>query len=399
MRKNHSGITYHASWMTLALLTATLAFAVAIPVSAQTGPSPDPPNPGPSCGWDNNQNPSGVVASSPAGSAVEVTIGEPSWQQDCFSFPGPRGSTSGTSFPAYEVFPITIRASPGITVKLEAGRAIPTVQQIAEDGVRNTTIWMWFNPESVVTDSNGVGKSNLTLAGAVMPFVPNDISNVSLPISVVTASGMKTTVGLPIEFEGGYSGGVVVLQTPGPISFGAGLEGQAGEPSDPLFSVVYGPASSAAAAAPLEVSLTVLGTYENGKVGPMPSDVQISFPRSSFELTPYSVFYFPVSENNSLKPSSVVPSATYVFAIQEKVGNSTFVVPLTVSVSLVQIFAGGTAQGVGANMTGASLDPLWTYVPFLVAVAIIVAAASLVLVLWRSRNSRGKEENPPADQQ
>jgi len=286
-----------------------------------------------------------------------------------------------------------------MTFRLEAGQAIPSAQQIAEDGVRNTTIWTWFNPDSIVTDSSGVARSNLTLVGAVMPFVPNDISNVSLPITAVASGGVKATVGLPIEFTGGNSGGVVVLQTPGPISFGAGIEGQAGNPSDPLFSVVYSPASSATTAAPLGVSLKVLGTYDNGKVGPMPSDVQVSFPQPSFQLAPHSVFYFPVSENNSLKPSTVAPSATYIFAIQEKVSDSTYVVPLTVSVSLVQIFAGGTAQRVGASVTGASPDPLWTYVPFLVAVAIIAVAASAVFVLWRSRNSRGKEENPPADQQ
>lgn len=386
----------HPATFAVLILSMGILPVTAMPATAQTS-SPNP-HPGPSCGWNGPLNGGGIVASTPSGSDVAVTIGEPSWQQDCFSFPGAGGSTSGTSFPAYEVFPITIRAPQGMTFRLEAGQAIPSAQQIAEDGVRNTTIWTWFNPESVVINSSGVARSNLTLVGAVMPFVPNDISNVSLPISAVAASGVKSTVSLPIEFTGGNWGGVVVLQAPGPISFGAGIEGQAGNPSDPLFSVVYSPAGSATAATPLEVSLKVLGTYDNGKVGPMPSDVQVSFPQPSFELAPYSVFYFPVSENNSLKPSSLVPSANYVFALQEKVGNSTYVVPLSVSVSLVQIFAGGTAQRVGPSLTSGSSDPLWANAPFLVAVAIIAVAASLVFVLWRGRGSRGKEENPLVDQ-
>ena len=387
-----------ATLVTLLFLIGVFTVA-ACPVAAQSSPPSGPPNPGPSCGWHGALNGGGIVASSPAGSGVVVTVGEPSWQQDCFSFPGAGGSTSGTSFPAYEVFPITIQAPQGMSFQLEAGRAIPSPQQIAEDGVRNTTIWTWFSPDSVVTDSSGVARSNLTLVGAVMPFVPNDISNVSLPISAIAAGSVSATVGLPIEFEGGYGGGVVVLQAPGQISFGAGLQGQAGDPSDPLFSVIYSPTSSATAAAPLEVSLKVLGTYDNGKVGPMPSDVQLSFPQPSFELTPDSVFYFPVSENNSLKPSSLLPSANYVFAIQEKVGDGTYVVPFTVSVSLMEIFAGGTAQSGGAAPTVASSDPLLASISFLAAVAIIAVVASAVFVLWRSRSYGRKQEKPPVNQQ
>jgi hypothetical protein len=252
-----------------------------------------------------------------------------------------------------------------------------------------------------------VGRSNFSLAGAVMPFVQNDISNVSLPISAVAAGGAKATAGLPIEFTGGNVG-VAILQSPGPISFGGPMEGQAGQPSDPLFSVVYSPAASSATTASLPVSLQVLGTYDNGEVGPMPSDVQVSFPQPSFELAPYSVFYFPVAENNSLKPSNVTPSVNYVFAVREMVGNSTYLMPLTVSVSLVLVFAGGPAQTGGASTTGVSSNPGVSSYPaagptglssnppgvnvllVIAAAGAIAVVASAAFVLWHSRVAKGK---------
>ncbi len=260
----------------LVALTISLFSAAATPVSAQPAQPPPGPilPPFPSCGWNSAQNASGIVASSPAGSSVAVTIGEPSWNQDCFSFSEPDGSTASTSFPAYEVFPITVNASPGTTVKLEAGTAIPTAQQIS-GGVRNTTIWTWFDPGTVETDSSGVARSNLTLAGAVMPFVPNDISNVTLPIMAFASTGVNGSAGLPIEFEGG---GVNILRSAAPMAFGTGVGGEAGHPSQPIFNVVYSPPNSTQTTAPLQVNLQVLGTYQDGSVGPLPSDVQVSFP-------------------------------------------------------------------------------------------------------------------------
>lgn len=398
MRDEHPGIILCVANVAFLLLAGTLVSPAIMPVSAQT--SPYPPNaPGMRCGWHGSLNGGGPVASSPAGSAVVVTIGEPSWQQDCFSFPGPAGSTSGGSFPAYEVFPITVHASAGVTFKLEAGAAVPTARQVAQ-GVRNTTIWTWFNPDSVTTDSSGMAMSNMTLAGAVMPFVPNDISNVSLPISAVTSTGLNGSTGLPIEFEGGYAGGVSVLQSPGPMPFGAGLQGQAGEPTGSIFGVVYSPPASTEAPASIHVSMRLLGTYENGRVGPLPSDVQVSFPQPSFQLQPNSIFYFPVEENNTLKPSNTVPAADYTFAVQETVGNSTYVVPLAVSVALIQTFMGTPGQLASGSLsvqspprgvTGLFAFPLGEGVTILATVATI---AVLAVILWRRRIPQKQEERP-----
>ncbi len=387
MSNGRSGAICGVTLAALLLLTSVLAFS-AEPAAAQTAPPQAP-----SCGWHGPLNGGGNVSGSPAGLAVAVTIGEPSWQQDCFNFPGSGGSSSGLSFPAYEVFPIIIHASPGTTVRLEAGQATPSAQQISE-GILNTSIWTWFSPNPMVTDSGGIARSNLTLVGAVMPFVPNDIANVSLPITAMESGGASATAGLPIEFEGGNSGGTDVIQSPGPITFGNGVEGQVGQPSDPIFSVVYSPPGSATSAAPLQVSLKVLGTYDNGKVGPMPADVQVSFPQSSFELTPYSVFYFPIQENNSLKPSNTTALASYTFAVQEKVGNGTYVEPLAVSVSLLQIFMGTPGSAVGAiPQEGTRLGLydylIWPGAPILVA---LVCVAVLAVVLARRQKAQSGED-------
>lgn len=278
------------------------------------------------------------MASSPAGSAVVVAIGEPSWQQDCVY-----GNNSMTSYPDHEVFPIAVHASPNTAITLQTGEAVPTAQQVAE-GIHNATLWTWFNPSTVETDQTGIARSNLTLAGAVMPFVPNDIANVTLPIIASAPTGLNGSAGLPIEFEGGVS---AVLQSAGPIAFGGGIQVQANGSASPRFDAVYSPPGSSSSA-PLQVSMSVLGTYDNGSIGPLPTDVQVSFPQPSFEMPPHSLVYFNVDESNSLHYSNTTLAAAYTFAVQEKVGNETFVVPLAVSVSLIEVtngFPGSAGQG------------------------------------------------------
>ncbi len=91
--------------------------------------------------------------------------------------------------------------------------------------------------------------------------------------------------------------------------------------------------------------MSVLGTYVKGSIGPLPPDVQVSFPQQPLELPPNSLVYFNFDVTNTLKPSnsSVVDTYTYTLAVQEKVDNATYVEPLTVSVSTGEntIFWGG----------------------------------------------------------
>lgn len=362
-------------------------------VFAETSTSPVPVS---NCGWNTPVNATGNVASSAVGSPLTMSIGAPSWEESCYSLAGPNDSTSGLGFPSYEVFPITIHGEPNTTINLQTGTANPTPQQVAE-GVQNGTIWTWFNPDSVMTNSGGLALSNMTLAGAVMPFVPNDIGNVSLPVIASTPSGVSATAILPIDFEGSPGGRILVLKSPGPISYGSGVGGQAGNPSQSLFGVVYSPTGSNSS--PIQVSLNALGTYDNGQVGAMPSGLQISFPQSNFELQPNSVFYFSVAESNDLNSSNTSSTATYTLAIQENIGNVVYVEPMTVTISLQEITSlapcsnGLCSQAQQQKNAFGFLNIAggWDGIAVIsTAVVIIVVALASVLV-WKRR----KQEKQP----
>jgi len=331
---------------------------------------------------------------------VVVTIGEPSWQQDCIYTSTPGGGGSGTSFPEYEVFPIAVHASPNTTITLQTGEAVPTAQQFAGGINYGTgTIWTWFDPGTVETGPTGMARSNLTLAGAVMPFVPNDVSNVTLPIIASALTGQNGSAGLPIEFEGGVS---AVLQSVGPIPFGGVIQMQAGGSASPRFDAVYSPPGSSSSSAPLQVSMSVLGTYVNGSIGPLPPDVQVSFPQQPLELPPNSLVYFNFDVTNTLKPSnsSVVDTYTYTLAVQEKVDNATYVEPLTVSVSLGEntIFWGGAATMPGAAPGGPASTttssshtanaPGFQGVEVALALATLALVATVAVVLGLERRVR-----------
>jgi hypothetical protein len=385
------------------LIVAILAGAVAaVPVLAATAlaNSPPPPTP-PSCGWHTSSS-SGVVATS-LGTGVTLSVGYPSWEQACYTFAGVNGSGSGLSFVSYEVFPITVSAPPNTIVALQAGRAIPTLQQITQDGVRNTTIWTWFDPATVATNAAGVATVNFTLAGAVMPFVANDISNVSLPIQAQIPGGASASVGIPIEFDPMSPGGVTILQTPGPIVFGKASEGTSSNPVNMFVTLVYSPPGGTGTS-PIQVALDVLGSYQNGSVGPLPAGVQLSFPQPSFELQPDSVFYLQVNLANSLRPTNTtLPEnyANYTFAVQEKVGGNTFVEPLAVSILLnPPIIFGGpssvatTSQSSNTTALNPGLVPETSQAPAwsLAAVAAVIAAVAVVFAIAYSRQERSEAE-------
>lgn len=307
----------------------------------------------PSCGWNTATNPSGVVGSSPAGSTIIVTIRQPSWEQDCFSY-----GNGSESFVSYEVFPVTVQASPNTTVTFQVGKAVPTAAQIAE-GIHNTTIWTLMNPSTVETDSAGVASANFTLAGAVMPFVANDISNVTLPI-VASASAVTSTAVIPIEFTNGVS---TILQSPGAIPFESGIGSGPGQGTGPTFDVTYSP-SAGSAASPLDVTMTVVGTYDDGTVGPLPQDVQVSIPQPSFVLQPDSILYFQVDENNSLTNSELVSGPVqYTFAIQESVNDNFYTVPLNVTISQENLIFGGVAGTTSMSTSSGSTAVTNSVVP------------------------------------
>ena len=389
----------------MVLFLGAMGVAAVLPATAQTTSTLQPPGPLP-CGW-NTGNSHEVVAASPPGAGVTVSVGYPSWEQACYTFPGPNGSSGGLSFVSYEVFPITVSAPPNTTVALQAGRAIPTPQQTAQDGVRNTSIWTGFDPDTVVTNAAGLATTNFTLVGAVMPFVANDISNVSLPIQAQIPGGASASAGLPIEFNAMSPGGVTILRTSGPIVFDEASEWAGGGPANSFLTLVYSPPGGRGAS-PIQVALDVLGSYQNGSLGPMPTGVYLSFPQPSFEMKPDTVLYLQMNLTSSLKPASTpLPEnyANYTFAVQEKVDDNTFVEPLAVSILLnPPVTFGGPASNVTAlqssntSARNPGFAPVNSHAPAwsLAAVAAVIAAVVVVFAVVYTRSTvTDRRQNTP----
>jgi len=311
---------------------------------------------------------------------MRITLGEPSWLEVCASY-----GNAGESFVAYEIFPVTVYAAPGTAVTLSTGQASLSSEQV-KMGIRNNTIWTGFNPVSLTTDSQGIARSNFTLAGAVMPFVPNDIANVSLPIVARSVNGVKAEAGLPIEFSGSEGGGINVihvLQAPGPILFPGTMVGSAGNGIQYAYGIVYAP-SAGTGARPLQVTLSVAGTWNNGAVGSFPSSVQVALAQPSFVLYPDQVFYFFVDENNSIAQSPTQAASNYTFAIQESVGGTNHIEPLSVSVVSATPFGSTGVFPTATVAAGTSQNGMYLDLG-LVAAAAVLALFLVMLFIRRKR--------------
>jgi hypothetical protein len=328
-----------------------------------------------------------------------VTIGEPSWLQLCNSF-----ENAGISLVGYEVFPVTIHAAPDTTFTLGSVSMSTPPQKVAV-GSANGTAWSWPNPAVVTTNSDGIAQSNLTLIGAVMPFVPNDISNFSLPVTAQSSNGLVATAELPIEITGTGMSMPDILSSPGQIDFTGTIDTTAGNPAQFLQIVSYIPSSTNAA--PLHVSLSIAGSWEDGKAGPLPTTVKVSLANSTFEVGPGQVSCLWVDVANDFNTSTYTGTNTYTLAVQENVGNVTYLEPLSVSIapSVSGITLGAGTASDGQSGPGPSASPShsgpggqeW---PQLVPLAAVIISAVLIgiLVVKRRRTSQDidRSGSPPS---
>jgi hypothetical protein len=342
------------------------------------------------CGYHQSQIDDEVVSSPPAVEGSTLLVGYPSWFETCDSLSsnyGRGGFVSGGDFVAYEVFPITVLAGPNVTFTLGTGHASATPAQI-RNGVMNGTLWAGFNPSTVTTDSEGVAHSNMTLTGAVLPFVKNDIANVSLPVIATSVSGAQAVAGLPIEFYDTVDSVnyLQVIRAPGPILFPATIQYSPFYAGAYPFGIVYAPVSDQTGQ-PISVSLEVAGSWENGSVGPLPSEIRVSIVQPTFLLEPNGVLYIWVHEFNSSLQGGVVGSRSYTFAIQENVGNSSYLVPMHFSVSDPSCCAtfppNASASPLHANILASS-----SFGEALLITGALSVAALIVVSLRRERFKR-----------
>jgi hypothetical protein len=161
-----------------------------------------------------------------------------------------------------------------------------------------------------------------------MPFVPNNIANVSLPIVASSGPGTQGVASLPIEFTGQSSG--AIIQSANPIFFERALVGGTRNLGVYPYVIVYNPPQPNPSS-PLHVNMSVVGSWQNGRVGLMPSGIDVSVVQQSFDLVPNQPFYFGITETNNLEPST--NTRDYTFSVQEQLGNSVYLEPLSVTIA------------------------------------------------------------------
>ncbi len=191
--------------------------------------------------------------------------------------------------------------------------------------------WVKFLPSEL----NEVGPNgtvvDMLIAGAVRPFVNNDISNVSMIIQAVASTGVQGEVALPLE---GYGGFVVInsttqsdqqFQSPSWDVFAANQTNYGVE------SIIYDP-SAGGANQTLPISVSILGFLDaSGVVVQQPSWLQFSLPQSSegLVISPYDPLYIPVAYQST----SAAPLGSYTVVISIEIGGSavTIYTPVVVS--------------------------------------------------------------------
>ena len=159
---------------------------------------------------------------------------------------------------------------------------------------------------------------DMLLAGAVRPFVDNDISNVSMIIQATTGDGAFGEAALPLE---GSAGPIVIhsLSPPSQQSEGPSWTVFAANQTNfGIYSMVYDPASGDSSQS-LPVSASIVGFFNaSGETGPQPSWLQFFMPQSSTNLsmTAYNPLYFEIGYTST----SAAPLGTYTLVVDVNVG-------------------------------------------------------------------------------
>ena len=251
--------------------------------------------------------------------SIQIAIAGPNVQMEAFSQKDPSGGTSGTSFPGLETWPLTLSSA---TVQRDVN--LSSISVI--DGN-----WVRFIP-SVVPEVGPNGTVvDMLLAGAVRPFVDNDISNVSMIIQATTGDGAFGEAALPLE---GSAGPIVIhsLSPPSQQSEGPSWTVFAANQTNfGIYSMVYDPASGDSSQS-LPVSASIVGFFNaSGETGPQPSWLQFFMPQSSTNLsmTAYNPLYFEIGYTST----SAAPLGTYTLVVDVNVGGQvvTIYTPVVVS--------------------------------------------------------------------
>jgi hypothetical protein len=241
---------------------------------------------------------------------VSILVGDPAVHYGCFS-----SSQSTVCGPQWEDWPVTVKSNASTDVYLNASSVM-------------LGAWAEFVPSHLSNVGPEGVQTHMILAGAVRPFVNNDISNVSMIIRGVAGNGGWGQALLPIE--GGDD--VVSIRSPSPVnityfdrnSFGVTQN----QSSTGYFPLVYDPGG-----APTNASLTeyfsLIGMINGSRVSSVPSWLKLDVLSSSLTLQAYLPNYIELS----VSASADTPAGGYALLIKGTVdGNSSyFIIPFVVS--------------------------------------------------------------------
>jgi hypothetical protein len=262
--------------------------------------------------------------------SIKISIGSPSVEMATLTEPagnkGSAGEMTGSSV-GLETWPLTLSSATVVS-----GVNLTSISVIDGD-------WVRFLPSYLPEVGPNGTRASMLLAGAVRPFVNNDVSNVSMIIQAMARGADFGEVALPLE----GSGGSVVLHSLAPnqeFQTGNVMVFAANQTNFVGVSIIYDPQSGSINRS-LPVTASIAGLYEaNGSVVPPPPWLQFSVPQASTNLsiTPYDPLYFALDYTTS----SAAPLGAYTFVVDLQVGGGSLSLYMPVNVT-PPIYAGGQA--------------------------------------------------------
>jgi hypothetical protein len=253
--------------------------------------------------------------------SIAISIGSPSVHMVTLTQPAGNPGSVGSKtegFVGLETWPLTL-SSPTLMRDVN----LTSISVISGD-------WVRFLPSYLPEVGPSGTKVNMLLAGAVRPFVNNDISNVSMIIQATARGGGIGEVALPLE----GSGGSVVLhslaskqefQTGDAMVFAADQTNSVG------ISIIYDPRSGGINQS-IPVTASIAGFYDaNGSVVPQPPWLQFSVPQASTNLsiTPYDPLHFSLDYTGT----SAAPLGVYTLVVDVQVGTGSLTLFMPVDVT------------------------------------------------------------------
>jgi hypothetical protein len=255
---------------------------------------------------------------------ISISIGSPVVHMGSLSIAEGTG-TMTTSFPTLELWPLTL-TSPSVI----NGVNLTSMSVINGD-------WVQFLPSYLPEVGPNGTSVTMLLAGAVRPFVANDIGNVSMIIQASATGGNFGQIALPLE----GSGSSIVLHSLASsnqdILVGAFSVMAANQSNFGAESIIYDPQTGATNQS-IPIAISIAGFFNaNGTIGPQPSWLQFYIPQSSMDLslTPYNPLYFQIDFTST----SAAPLGFYTLVVDVHIGsdNLTLFAPVDVR---PPIFAG-----------------------------------------------------------